>query len=213
MYAERCRRCGSEVSSPAGSPVDARADHDPESPTKGGEHVDAGFAAVAPRHGTTSTRSQRGVVPGIITLLISGAIVAAAVNASRDAESPQPEENDVAFSEAPAVDYAFEEVQRVVSTWNATDNSLQSFLYSSYMGYGPDSRCWAGFSADFPDLVLVTLIWPSGRFTQFDPATTSNGFSSVFNVGDNYQLAGLDPAAFDANGYSCSLNSDGSISI
>jgi hypothetical protein len=64
-------------------------------------------------------------------------------------------------------------------------------------------RCFAGRSQDFPDSVLFTVIGSNGSWVQASVGPGGLVDMSSFTQGEDYRAAGIDPAAFLANGYEC----------
>lgn len=76
------------------------------------------------------------------------------------------------------------------------------------------ARCWVGYQTG--DLLLVTIIWPSGYWVQFNPARTEDEYLAMVGSvrqGDDYTAAGISPSEFDANGLSCEVGPEGVIDL
>jgi hypothetical protein len=74
---------------------------------------------------------------------------------------------------------------------------------------GAAVQCGIGFSVDFPDNVIVTVLSINGQYAQaaIDPAAET---ATLVGEGSDYRLAGISPAAFP---YRCVVTSDGAVSL
>jgi hypothetical protein len=79
--------------------------------------------------------------------------------------------------------------------------------------FGAPSRCGVGFDADFPEQVLITAFSSSGVWAQISVNPGQGVDESSWRSGQDYRLAGIDPADLAANTYPCTVESDGTISL
>ena len=115
--------------------------------------------------------------------------------------------------DSPSQDPALSDMESAASLFDSTSlNTARSLLtnYSITMG---SPRRWLGYAADFPGQVLLTAIWPSGAWMQENIDLAKGPDQYSFRNGSSYQLAGIDPSAFDLTGYECSVGQRGSVSV
>lgn len=138
--------------------------------------------------------------------------VAAAVLVIVIAARPSGQEGDQARVDSSEV-VTSAALQQALTPWNrygpvSFKGAVRNF------GAFPDARCWAGFDRDFPDRVIVVIIRPNGMWATFSPMADGNVEVGSFDVGEDYQLAGIDPQALDQSGaVSCTVLDTGSITV
>jgi len=101
-------------------------------------------------------------------------------------------------------------IQNILDKYNKSQNDPRLFV-GTIARLSPNTRCWAGHAADFPGQALLTIIQPSGQWVQVDIDPVTGPDRSLLLSGDDYRLAGIDPQAFDATGYQCEVEHDGTV--
>lgn len=113
----------------------------------------------------------------------------------------------------PAIDQVPDDVQLLLGQWNGVSpNAVRDALSLEYRNFGPPSHCWVGYSASAPTEVIVTALWSSGYFFQFDPALNSNGHGGDAHYGD-FSQTGASVDEIDASAFHCSLQADGTLYV
>lgn len=160
---------------------------------------------------------------GIKLVWIGGAIAAVVVVAvfalARENENEQSMPNRISSSTTTSatptvsVNPEIPVIQDSLRLFNMAGNTPARLTIESYMQFGASNRCWVGFAVDFPDQVLLTVIWPFGGWVQvtIDPDLGPDPYS--MRSGADYTAAGINATQFDVSNYPCETQRDGTIEL
>jgi hypothetical protein len=153
------------------------------------------------------------VVVGVVAIaLIIGLVIASTRGDSERAAltGPTGQLTGGSTGQLPTVDPELAALQSAADQFNKPSNYIKNAFAN--IGSLGTNRCGMGFSADFPDLVLVTMATSSGMWMQVSVSPASGVELQSLRSGEDYASAGIDES-FWAQAYPCAIGSDGTVTL
>lgn len=170
-------------------------------------HMERAPEATEAKAGTTPMLRRRPIlIGGIATVVLVIVVLTSGRSTPNEVQVALPAPDPLAATAAA--------LTQDISRFNTSSEAayFRTMIANRQSIEGP-GRCWAGFSADFPDQSLLTLIWPTGFWLQVSPGAQGSALTSSMRLGADYTRAGISSADLDMKAVGCTTLPDGTIQL